>query len=55
MMCQVCKRRLPFQLDDGSDYFERVEFLATLRRHHKRNYLALCPNHAAMFQHANGC
>ncbi|MHB1561484.1 MAG: hypothetical protein ACYC61_28885, partial [Isosphaeraceae bacterium] len=54
MICQVCKTRLPFQLDDGKDYFERVEFLRTLKRHHKQNYLALCPNHAAMFQHANG-
>jgi hypothetical protein len=54
MICQVCKNRLPFRLDDGTDYFERVEFLPTLQRHHKENYLALCPNHAAMFQHANG-
>jgi hypothetical protein len=54
MMCQVCKKRLPFQLDDGSDYFERVEFLASLKRHHKQNYLALCPNHAAMFLYVNG-
>lgn len=54
MICQVCRTRLPFQLDDGKDYFERVEFLRTLKRHHKQNYLALCPNHAAMFQHANG-
>jgi hypothetical protein len=54
MICQVCKKRLPFQLDDGSDYFERVELLQTLKRHHKQNYLALCPNHAAMFQYANG-
>jgi len=45
---------LPFKLDDGSDYFEKVEFLPQLRRHHYQNYLALCPNHAAMFQHANG-
>jgi hypothetical protein len=55
MMCQVCKKRVPFQRNDGSDYFERVEFLPTLKRHHKQNYLALCPNHAAMVQHANGC
>jgi hypothetical protein len=54
MVCQVCKKRLPFQLDDGTDYFERVEFLPALKRHHKHNYLALCPNHAAMFQYANG-
>jgi hypothetical protein len=54
MICQVCKNRLPFKLEDGSDYFERVEFLCGLKRRHQQNYLALCPNHAAMFQHANG-
>jgi hypothetical protein len=54
MMCQVCKKRMPFELPDGTDYFERVELLPALKRHHKQNYLALCPNHAAMFQHANG-
>ena len=54
MICQVCKGPLPFKLDDGSDYFEKVEFLKDLRKRHYQNYLALCPNHAAMFQHANG-
>jgi hypothetical protein len=54
MICQVCKRLLPFKLDDGTDYFEKVEFLRDLERRHHRNYLALCPNHAAMFQYANG-
>jgi hypothetical protein len=54
MICQACKKRLPFQLDNGTDYFERVELLTTLKRHHKQNYVALCPNHAAMFQYANG-
>jgi hypothetical protein len=54
MICQVCKSRLPFKLDNGSDYFERVEFLRGLKRRHQQNYVALCPNHAAMFQHANG-
>jgi hypothetical protein len=54
MICQVCKDRLPFKLDDGSDYFERVELLCNLKRHHQQNYLALCPNHAAMFMYANG-
>jgi hypothetical protein len=52
MICQVCKDRLPFKLDDGSDYFERVELLCNLKRHHQQNYLALCPNHAAMFMYA---
>jgi hypothetical protein len=55
MICQVCKAPLPFKLDDGSDYFEKVEFLRDLKKHHYQNYLALCPNHAAMFQYAYPC
>lgn len=54
MICQVCKASLPFKLDDGSAYFEKVEFLPKLKKHHYENYLALCPNHAAMFQYTNG-
>ena len=54
MICQICKSRVPFSLDDGTPYFEKVEFLPELTRRHYQNYLALCPNHAAMFQHANG-
>ena len=53
-ICQVCKDRLPFWLADGSYFFESVEFLPDLEKHHYQNYLALCPNHAAMFMHANG-
>lgn len=54
MICQVCKTKtpLPFKLDDGNDYFEKVDFLP-LKRYHYQNYLALCPNHSAMFQYAN--
>jgi hypothetical protein len=54
MICQICERRMPFTLDDDSPYFERVEFLPGLKKRHYQNYLALCPNHAAMFQYANG-
>ncbi len=54
MICQVCHAHLPFKLDDGSYYVEKVEFLPELRKRHYQNYLALCPNHAAMFQHAHG-
>ena len=54
MICQVCQTPLPFKLDGGNYYFEKVEFLPELKRLHYQNYLALCPNHAAMFQHANG-
>ncbi len=52
-ICQACQDRLPFKLADGSYYFEAVEFLPELEKHHYQNYLALCPNHAAMFRHAN--
>ncbi len=52
-ICQVCQDHLPFKLSNGSYYFEAVEFLPELERHHRQNYLALCPNHAAMFKHAN--
>ncbi|WP_339862458.1 sacsin N-terminal ATP-binding-like domain-containing protein [Thalassospira alkalitolerans] len=54
VICQVCKKPMPFKLDDGSAYFEKVEFLSELKKRHHQNYLALCPNHAAMFKHANG-
>jgi len=54
MFCQVCKAPLPFRLDSGNHYFEAVEFLPMLERRHYQNYLALCPNHAAMYVHANG-
>lgn len=54
MICQACKAPVPFKLDDGSPYFEKVEFLPELAKRYYQNYVALCPNHAAMFQHANG-
>ena len=54
MLCQVCKLRLPFKLDDGSYYFEKVEFLEDLKGRHYQNYLSLCPLHGAMFSFANG-
>ena len=52
-ICQICKRALAFKLADGHYYVEAVEFLPALERHHYQNYLALCPNHAAMYMHAN--
>ena len=54
LICQVCKAPMPFRLDDGTAYFEKVEFLPQLKRRHYQNYIALCPNHAAMFLYANG-
>ena len=53
-ICQVCKDRLPFKLAEGNYFFEAVEFIPDLEKgYHHQNYLALCPNHAAMFMHAN--
>jgi hypothetical protein len=54
MTCQICKGPLPFKLDDGREYFEVVEFLPELAKRHPQNYLALCPNHSAMFRLVNG-
>ena len=52
-ICQACGNRLPFKLADGTYFFEAVEFLPDLERYYYQNYLALCPNHAAMFTHVN--
>jgi len=54
MTCQICKGPVPFTLDDGSGFFEAVEFIPGLTKRHFQNYLALCPNHSAMYRHANG-
>ena len=54
VVCQICQGPMPFKLDDGTPYFEKVEFLPDLKKRHYQNYLALCPNHAAMFKEANG-
>ena len=53
MTCQICKGPLPFKLEDGSDFFEVVDFIPGLSKRHGQNYLALCPNHSAMYRHAN--
>jgi hypothetical protein len=54
MICQMCRDELPFRRLDGEYYFEKVSFLPDLDQRHHQNYLALCPNHGAMFQYANG-
>ncbi|MCY4368115.1 MAG: hypothetical protein OXF41_01570 [bacterium] len=52
-LCQVigCQDR-SFKYKSGDWYFEVVRFLG-LDRMVAADYLALCPRHAAMFQHAN--
>lgn len=51
-VCQICKKVLPFMVN-GQYYFEMVEIVASLKRLNYQNYLCLCPNHSAMFKHAN--
>lgn len=55
MFCQICKAPMPFKLTNGETYFETVEFILGLDARHYQNYLALCPNHSAMFKYANNC
>lgn len=51
MICQVCKKEMPFRKRDGEHYFEAVE--AFSRAHfpmeHEAQFLALCPLCAAMY------
>jgi hypothetical protein len=53
MICQICQDELPFSMPDSSYYFEKIQFLQSPKKLHYQNHLALCPNHAAMFHHAN--
>jgi hypothetical protein len=54
MVCQACHNRMPFNLLDGSPYFEAPELLDGMTTEHAENRLALCPTCAAKWQHANG-
>lgn len=53
MICQVCQDKLPFKLPNGDYFFEAVVISETLGNRFPQTYLSLCPNHAAMFKHAN--
>ena len=54
MVCQCCHKRMPFNLADGSPYFEAVACLTDEPRELTENYLALCPTCAAKWHVANG-
>lgn len=53
LICQVCKDQMPFRLPSGAFYFEAVEVVPAARKRYRETYLALCPNHAAAYRHAN--
>jgi hypothetical protein len=52
MICQICKKEMPFRKDDGEYYFEAVEALSRdhFTREHEAQFLALCPLCAAMYK-----
>lgn len=53
LFCQVCQEPMPFKLQDGEPYLEATQLLPDDADIQYQNYLSLCPNHAAMFKHAN--
>jgi hypothetical protein len=52
MVCQCCREAMPFQLANGSYYFEAVQFDPSCETELSQNYLALCPVCAAKYQNA---
>lgn len=52
MVCQCCRNGMPFQLADGSYYFEAVQFDYECERELTQNYMALCPVCAAKYRNA---
>lgn len=52
MICQICKKEMPFRKRDGEYYFEAVEALSNdhLTKEHEAQFLALCPLCAAMYK-----
>lgn len=51
LVCQCCHAEMPFKVNDNH-YFEAVQCIRGLGHHYFENRLALCPNCAAMYQHA---
>ena len=52
LICQLCQEVMPFKVQDGY-YFEATECVWDLGKEIRENHLALCPNCAAMYEHAN--
>ena len=50
LFCQICNEEMPFKLNNGNYYFEKVKFLNFDKEIHQ-NYLTLCANHSSMFQY----
>jgi hypothetical protein len=52
MVCQACHQTMPFNLPDGSPYFEAPELLPKASAELVENRLALCPTCCAKWHHA---
>lgn len=52
MVCQACHQRMPFNLPDGSPYFEAPELIPDASAELAENHLALCPTCCAKWRHA---
>jgi len=52
MVCQICKKEMPFKKRNGKYYFEAVEVLSKdhVQKEHESLCLALCPLCAAMYK-----
>lgn len=52
MICQICKKEMPFRKRNGDYYFEAVEIFSHifLFKEHEAKYLALCPTCAAKYK-----
>lgn len=52
MICQICKKEMPFKKRDGEYYFEVVEALSGdhFRREYEAQFVALCPLCSAMYK-----
>ena len=49
LICQICKKEMPFKKRDGNDYFEAVEILRDFDREMEELHIALCPLCVAMY------
>lgn len=54
MICQACHEMMPFDLADGSPYFEAPQLFSETSTEHAENHLALCPTCCAKWHHARG-
>jgi hypothetical protein len=51
MVCQLCKKVMPFKKLDGHYYFEAVEIVKGIKEELEEKFLALCPVCAAKYKY----